>query len=170
MSKYKSKEKYSMGPLTVPNLDLELSSLMNTPNYPYSGEDSNLPTDLHNDADIKKLELELLKITHECIPVARQTYLNDPKKSNSDSLNTFISQSREIAHDIRNLQDKKRQTEKVLNECLKPSIMKIYNHMLSIKEFQAESLSCSFEEFDDQAKTFLKQILQEIQIKLEDVF
>ena len=125
---------------------------------------------LETDADINKLEHQLLKIVNDCIPIALTAYQDQPKKSNADALNLFISQTREISNDIRNLHNKKDHTQKILNDCLKPSIMKIYNQILGIKENEEVTLKQSKEEFDEQIKEFLKQILQEIQLKLEDLF
>jgi hypothetical protein len=165
--KKKSSEDTSLENIEAPQFSLELSG-RRLPAAEFGESFSPLPQMLENDADINRLEHELLKIVNECIPLAVASYNSDPKKPNADALNSFISQSREIAHDIRNLQDKKKQTEKIFKEILQPTILKIFHYIENIKENEAVIIETSREDFNNQTRMFLTQILQNLKTKIED--
>lgn len=123
---------------------------------------------LKSDSDINKMSHILLEIVNTCIPIAFDFYKNFPKDSASKSLNTFISQAREIGNDIRALQDKRKNVSKIMNELLKPVFQQIYEEMLFIPTHLEEAENQ--EDYEKRIQDFLTYLLKNIQVKLEDIF
>lgn len=125
-----------------------------------------LPTNLETDADINELSQQLLSITNKCVPIAVGAYECSPKKSNADALNLFISQSREITNDIRSLQNKKIQTNKIIKECLTPAFQQIHEQMLNIPLALQDM---SMEDYEDEMKTFMALVVRGVCEKLKEM-
>lgn len=129
-------------------------------------EDVYLPSSLETDADITEMSQQLLQITNKCIPLAVSAYETAPKKSNADSLNLFISQSRELANDLRSLQNKKVQTNKIIKECLAPAFQQIHDQMLNIPDMLAQA---TVEEYEAEIKQFMTLVVKNILEKLKEL-
>lgn len=126
-----------------------------------------LPNKLENDADINKLSHTLLSLVDKCLPLAEEAYQAFPKESNARALNSFISQSRELANDIRSLQDKKKNVSKIMAEVLKPVFTQIYEEMLNIPDHLKEVTTG---EYEDNIKNFLTSLLKMTHSKIEEIF
>lgn len=123
---------------------------------------------LENDADINKLSHVLLEIVNDCIPLAVKSYREFPKESSARALNSFISQTREISNDIRSLQDKKKNVNKLIASIIQPAFTQIYEEMINIPEHlkDVESLT----EYEENVKAFLTHLLKNVHNKIEDIF
>lgn len=147
-----------------------LSSSNNSPGVvstiPAVMEGITLVSSLENDSDITELSQQLLTLVNRCIPKATDAYEQQPKKSNADALNLFISQSRELANDLRSLQNKKAQTDKIIKECLTPGLQQIHEQMLNIPQYIKEMSS---EDYEDEIKKFMSLVVRGICEKLKEI-
>lgn len=125
-----------------------------------------LESTLENDSDITNLSQQLLTIVHRCIPTAVEAYAAAPKKSNADALNLFVSQSRELANDLRSLHNKKIQTNKILKECLTPAFQRVHDQMLNIPHHLK---NLTPEEYEAEMKNFMTLIVKQICEKLKEI-
>lgn len=129
-------------------------------------EGVHLASNLETEADITELAQQLLTIVNKCIPKAVEAYENQPKKSNADALNLFISQSRELSNDLRSLQNKKAQTNKIIKECLTPAFQQIHEQMLNIPHHLKEMTPSEYEE---EMKNFMSLVVRGICEKLKEI-
>lgn len=125
-----------------------------------------LESQLETEADMTELAQQLLSITNKCIPKAVEAYEVAPKKSNADALNLFISQSRELSNDLRSLQNKKAQTNKIIKECLTPAFQQIHEQMLNIPHHLKEM---KIEEYEDEMKNFMSLVVRSVCEKLKEI-
>lgn len=125
-----------------------------------------LKTSLDTEADIAALTQQLLTIVNRCVPTAVVAYEHNAKKSNADALNLFISQSRELANDIRSQHQKKVQVNKILKECLTPTLQKIYDQMINLPE-QIKALSAV--EYETAVHEFMSLVAKQIAEKLNEI-
>lgn len=125
-----------------------------------------LESQLETEADMTELAQQLLSITNKCIPKAVEAYEASPKKSNADALNLFISQSRELSNDLRSLQNKKAQTNKIIKECLTPAFQQIHEQMLNIPHHLKEM---KIEEYEDEMKNFMSLVVRSVCEKLKEI-
>jgi hypothetical protein len=125
-----------------------------------------LLSSLQDDSDITELSQQLLALVNRCIPKATEAYENQPKKSNADALNLFISQSRELANDLRSLHNKKIQTNKIIKECLSPAFIQINEQMLNIPN-HIQGLSAK--DYEEEVKLFMSQIVKQVFEKLKEI-
>lgn len=125
-----------------------------------------LKSNLETDADIAFLSQQLLTIVNKCIPVATDAYERQPKKSNADALNLFISQSRELTNDIRSQHNKKVQLNKILKECLGPVFQKILDQMFLLP---SQIPTLSKEDYEQELHTFMTSVAKQVAERLKEI-
>lgn len=125
-----------------------------------------LASTLETESDMTELTQQLLTIVNRCIPKAVEAFEEQPKKSNADSLNLFISQGRELTNDLRSLQNKKVQTNKIIKECLTPAFHQVHEQMLNIPHHLKEM---SLEEYEAEMKNFMTLVVRGVCEKLKEI-
>ena len=166
-SYYQQKKERERNQEVATRLELESKRSLN-PVYAIEGVMSGiqLASNLETEADITELAQQLLSITNKCIPKAVEAYEHAPKKSNADALNLFISQSRELSNDLRSLQNKKAQTNKIIKECLTPAFQQIHEQMLNIPHHLKEM---SMEDYEEEMKNFMSLVVRGVCEKLKEI-
>lgn len=93
---------------------------------------------------------QLLSMLIDLIPIAENTYRNDPRQSNANAMNALVSQIRELIHDIQSTQDRSRIADSIVYNILQPM-------MLSFGQFVVDN--------NHQTKRDLKEIVDVRQLR-----
>lgn len=83
-----------------------------------------------NKADIKALE-ELLLMTWELIPIAKETYKQFRSDRGIYALNGLVNQVREILNDLRQLRTGRKQHSHIVNKILVPNLTLLMQHYMA---------------------------------------